>query len=91
MPFDAYSRYYDLLYRDKDYRREVDYVVQLLKTNGVEGHDILEFGSGTGKHGRLLSDLGYNVHGIELSSEMVSQAEKCESFSVSRVISVPSI
>ena len=25
-PFNAYSRYYNLLYRDKDYAAEVDYV-----------------------------------------------------------------
>ena len=29
--FDAYSRYYDLLYRDKDYAAEAEYVASLLR------------------------------------------------------------
>ena len=30
---DLYSQYYDLLYRDKDYAGEVDYVESLIKSN----------------------------------------------------------
>lgn len=80
MPFNAYSHYYDLLYRDKDYRGEVDYVDRLLQSYGVSGRDLLEFGSGTGKHGRLLAERGYQVSGIERSAEMVSQAEQTAGF-----------
>lgn len=74
MPFDAYSRYYDLLYRDKDYVAEVNYIRELLERYGITGPELLEFGSGTGKHGRLLVILGYRVMGIERSAEMVAQA-----------------
>lgn len=80
MHFDAYSRYYDMLYRDKDYQGEVDYIDRLLRTHGVGGRDILEFGSGTGKHGRLLAGRGYQVRGIERSSEMLAQAEQTAGF-----------
>ena len=80
MPFDAYSTYYDLLYRDKDYVSEVDYVNELLISRGLNVCDILEFGSGTGKHGRLLANYGYKVFGIELSPEMVSLADQTEGF-----------
>lgn len=73
--FDAYGRYYDLLYRDKDYAAEVAYLDQLLRRHGVAGPEVLEFGSGTGKHGRLLAERGYRVTGIELSPQMVAQAE----------------
>jgi len=79
-PFNAYSRYYDLLYRDKDYAAEVDYVHALLERYGVPGHEILELGSGTGKHGRLLAGHGYRVTGIERSAEMVAQAETTDGF-----------
>jgi hypothetical protein len=47
--FKAYSRYYDLLYSDKDYESEVKYILHLLKRNGVTKGNILELGSGTGK------------------------------------------
>jgi SAM-dependent methyltransferase len=78
--FNAYSRYYDLLYRDKDYAAEVDYIDRLLQRYGVTGSDLLEFGSGTGKHGRLLAQRGYRVTGIERSADMVAQAEQVDGF-----------
>lgn len=81
-PFDAYSHYYDLLYRDKDYVAEVDYVDALLQRHDVGGPLILEFGAGTGKHGRLLAERGYRVLGIERSPEMVAQVTPTSDFSV---------
>lgn len=79
--FNAYSRYYDLLYRDKDYAAEVNYIHGLLGRYGVAGQEILEFGSGTGKHGRLLAERGYQIKGIERSAEMVAQAVATDNFS----------
>jgi SAM-dependent methyltransferase len=78
--FDAYSRYYDLLYSDKDYEGEVGYVCDVLARFGIGGGDLLELGSGTGKHGRLLAKRGYRVHGIERSAEMVARAEPAIGF-----------
>jgi SAM-dependent methyltransferase len=78
--FDAYSRYYDLLYRDKDYASEVEYICGLLNRYGILGRKILEFGSGTGKHGRLLAARGYRIVGVERSEEMVEQAFSTEGF-----------
>lgn len=80
MLFNTYSRYYDLLYRDKDYSAEVEYIDKLLRHYGVQGVELLEFGSGTGKHGRLLSERGYRVTGIERSAEMVAQATAVDGF-----------
>ena len=80
MPFNAYSSYYDLLYSDKNYVGEVAYIENLLHKYGIGVSEILEFGSGTGCHGRLLAKSGYKVHGIELSSEMVSLAEQTDGF-----------
>lgn len=78
--FSAYSRYYDLLYRDKDYIGEVDYVQKLLVRNGITKGDLLEFGSGTGRHGRLLAERGYTLLGIELSPDMVAKADQTDGF-----------
>jgi SAM-dependent methyltransferase len=71
IPFADYARYYDLLYRDKDYTAETDYVVRTLRAAIPSAHSILEFGSGTGRHGRLLASRGFDVCGIERSSDMV--------------------
>ena len=78
--FNAYSRYYDLLYRDKDYSVEAAYIKGLLKYYGINMGSLLEFGSGTGKHGRLLAESDYQVHGIERSAEMVARAEQGNGF-----------
>ena len=79
--FDAYSRYYDMLYCDKDYIAETEYVVGLLNRFGVTGKEVLEFGSGTGVHGRLLAERGFRVIGIERSAKMVAQALTAPGFS----------
>jgi SAM-dependent methyltransferase len=78
--FNAYSSYYDLLYKDKDYVGESDYLQTLLGRHGITSGNLLEFGSGTGKHGWLLAERGYQVHGIERSAEMVAKAAKCDGF-----------
>ena len=78
--FNAYSNYYDLLYRDKDYEAECDYIQKILTKNKIKNGDILEYGSGTGKHGRIMSSKGYKVHGIELSVEMVNKALQVDGF-----------
>ena len=79
--FQAYSQYYDLLYRDKSYVSEVEYVTDILDRFCVSGKKLLEFGSGTGKHGRLLAARGYQVTGIERSVEMVAKVEETSGFS----------
>lgn len=78
--FNAYSRYYDLLYKDKDYVGETDYIQALLARYGITQGDLLEFGSGTGKHGCLLAERGYRVHGIERSADMVAQSTMVDGF-----------
>jgi len=72
--FDAYAAYYDLLYRDKDYAGEAQYVHALLARHGVSSGEILELGSGTGKHAEHLVRLGYSAHGIDSSPSMVERA-----------------
>ena len=79
--FNAYSRYYDLLYSDKDYVGEAAYIQNLLVHNGISQGALLEFGSGTGKHGCLLAANGFIVHGIERSAAMVADSHKASGFS----------
>lgn len=72
--FDKYSLYYDLLYSDKDYDSEVQYIRKLLKQHFIESGAILEFGSGTGKHADLLIRSGFEVSGIEASQKMIDSS-----------------
>jgi SAM-dependent methyltransferase len=75
IPFRTYARYYDLLYRDKDYAAETEYVARTILSAVPNASTILELGCGTGRHGRLLASKGFHVHGIERSSEMVEMAQ----------------
>jgi SAM-dependent methyltransferase len=78
--FQRYSVFYDLLYRDKDYAAEARYVAGKICEIKPDAGAILELGSGTGHHGRLLAGMGFDVHGIERSGEMVviAQSHKVE-------------
>ena len=73
--FDAYAEYYDLLYSDKDYAGEANYIHGLIQKFAPKSKSILELGSGTGRHAALLSEKGYTVHGVERSKTMLAQAE----------------
>lgn len=72
--FGNYARYYNLLYRDKDYAGEAQFIHQLLQTHAPYTQSILELGCGTGTHALLLAEQGYTVHGVDLSVEMLQQA-----------------
>jgi SAM-dependent methyltransferase len=79
--FNKYSKYYNLLYSDKNYSAESDYIDKILASHGQNYGKVLELGCGTGGHARFLAQKGYIVHGIEQSSAMVKQATPCQNFS----------
>ena len=72
--FDKYSDYYDLLYKDKDYAAEVDYVNRLIKKYLPDAKSILDMGCGTGNHDFLLTERGYHVTGIDNSEVNIEKA-----------------
>ena len=77
--FHEYSQYYDLLYQDKDYQSETQFLNSLLKSYGVVQGKILELGCGTGKHAIFLASLGYEILGIDISHEMIELSNKNKS------------
>ena len=72
--FDAYSEYYDLLYNDKNYDAEVNYINSLIQFYLKGSETILELGCGTGLHACILAKLGYKIHGIDKSKTMLNKA-----------------
>jgi SAM-dependent methyltransferase len=71
-----YSKYYDLLYKDKNYNSEVEFIIKLIKKFHPGAKTILNLGCGTGEHDKFLTEAGYSVTGIDLSEEMLSIAKK---------------
>ena len=73
---EAYASYYDLIYHDKDYDIECEYLQTLFsKYSNAKVRTILDIGCGTGRHSRLLAKRGYTVTGIDLSKPMLARAE----------------
>lgn len=71
-----YSRYYNLLYKDKDYNGEVDYITEIVKRYGKpETKELLDIGCGTGKHLKLFRDKGFSIAGVDLSESMITEAK----------------
>lgn len=80
--FSNYARYYDLMYQDKDYVGEAQFIQRLIQTYAPATTTILELGCGTGNHAMLLAKEGYQVHGVDLSQEMLGYAnERCDRLS----------
>jgi SAM-dependent methyltransferase len=74
--FSKSAAYYDMLYRDKNYCREAAYINSLLQHYAPKVKTILEFGCGTGRHTKELAALGSDVLGVDISHEMLNQAEQ---------------
>ncbi len=72
--FGTYSKYYDLIYDDKDYKKEALYIHKLIKTFNNSAVNILDLGCGTGKHLIELSKLGYKGVGLDQSISMIDYA-----------------
>lgn len=74
--FEDYAAYYDLLYQDKDYAREAEFVHRLIQDEMRGAVSILDLGCGTGTHAAIFAEMGYSVHGIDQSAKMVTMAEQ---------------
>jgi len=75
--FKDYAEYYDLLYKDKDYESEVDFLESVFRqysTNPI--NTILDLCCGTGGHALILNKRGYEVTGVDASEVMLNKAEE---------------
>ena len=83
--FAGYSRYYDLLYRDKDYAGEARYVADLIRRHAPPAREILEIGCGTGAHAVEWARMGFSVRGVDRSEGMLEAAENRRSALASEI------
>ena len=74
--FQEYAAYYDLLYQDKDFAREANFVHRLIQREVPGAISLLDLGCGTGAHAAIFAEMGYWVHGVDQSSKMLDQADR---------------
>ena len=80
-----YSKYYDLVYKKKDYHFECKRIESFFKYK-EDVKQLLEIGCGTCSHSILLSKKGYNIIGIDNSNEMINVAkEKIEKKKINNI------
>lgn len=78
---------YDELMDDVDYDRWVEYIEEIIKSEGAEVQNILELACGTGNLTIPLTKKGYDIAGIDISAEMLEVAmEKAEEEGVQLVL-----
>ena len=77
MTFQEYSSVYDSLYHDKDYAAETDFIEAIFGRHAqVSPKTILDLGCGSGGHILELVRRGYDVTGVDCSTEMLSLAKR---------------
>ncbi|MDR2161407.1 MAG: class I SAM-dependent methyltransferase [Desulfovibrio sp.] len=75
--FKDYARYYNLLYRDKDYSAETDFVLNVFKAHGSLPQNLLDLGCGTGRHALEMMTRGISVTGVDMSETMLAMGREC--------------
>jgi SAM-dependent methyltransferase len=72
-----YAQLYDLLYGDKPYDYEAEFVHKCMQQHGIGNTGrILELACGTGNHAFHLEKLGYDVTAVDLSPDMIAEANR---------------
>jgi SAM-dependent methyltransferase len=75
--FSTYAKYYDILYKEKNYLGEVEYIEKLfLQYAARPVKTVLDLGCGSGGHAIPLAGHGYQVTGVDRSEEMLNEAKK---------------
>lgn len=71
-----FAYFYDNLTDNVDYEKRCSYIKGLLAENGVGEGILLDLACGTGTVSLLLSDMGYDVIGVDASEDMLSVAQE---------------
>ncbi len=71
-----FAYFYDNLTDNVDYEKRCSYIKGLLAENGVGEGILLDLACGTGTVSLLLSEMGYDVIGVDASEDMLSVAQE---------------
>lgn len=73
--YSGFAEVYDFLMRDVDYNGWVNYIEKIFRKKNFNPHTILEIACGTGNITNKLAKRGYDVVGIDKSTEMLTFAK----------------
>jgi ubiquinone/menaquinone biosynthesis C-methylase UbiE len=73
--FSKTAHWYDAIYSFKDYQRESEDIINLLKEEHPEAMSLLDAACGTAEHDRYLSRI-YNVNGLDINPEFINIASR---------------
>lgn len=73
--FGDYACYYNLLYADKKYDEEVNFILHILARHGCRPTSLLDLGCGTARHALHMSGHGIAVSGADMSATMLAMGE----------------
>ena len=74
--YGSFAYFYDNLTDNVDYEKRCEYMRGLLAENGVGEGILLDLACGTGTVSLLMSDMGYDVIGVDASEDMLSVAQE---------------
>ena len=71
MEYKEFAKYYDKFYQNKNYEKEVDFLMSFIN----DGDKIIDVGCGTGIHASLISRKGFDIDALDLNKEMLDIAK----------------
>ena len=74
MSYNTFAKFYDKLTENVEYKKRADYISSFFRRYADKCDTVLDLACGTGSVSKYLSDLGYNVIGLDLSDEMLTVA-----------------
>lgn len=74
--YESFASVYDLFMDNIDYDAWVEYIEQIWKKYNIDPELICELGCGTGNITLRLAQKGYDMIGVDLSADMLSEARK---------------
>ena len=70
----ALAANYDRLTNDVDYEATVNFYMQILEKEGLRPRTVADLACGTGSITKILAEKGYDVVGVDMSEDMLTQA-----------------
>ena len=72
--YHALAASYDRLTNDVDYEATVEFYTQILRREGLSPRTCVDLACGTGSVTKILAQKGYDVIGVDMSEEMLTEA-----------------